>query len=75
MAGLILFAGAIFELRSAARATEKESVAEARLKAAEAESLRQQRELVDTYFKSGCVAKRARRTRNLPHRAGFGAGV
>jgi eukaryotic-like serine/threonine-protein kinase len=51
MVAVVLFAGAIFEQRSAARAAQKESAAEARLKAAESESLRQQRELVDAYFK------------------------
>ncbi len=41
----------IFEQRSAARAAQRDSIAEARLNVVEAESLRQQRELTDAYFK------------------------
>ena len=41
----------IFEQRSAARAAQRDAVAEARLKVIEDESLRQQRELTNAYFK------------------------
>ena len=51
VAGLTLFGATVFELRSAARSTQRDFVAEQRLKVIEAESLRQQRELVDAYFK------------------------
>lgn len=51
VAALTLFGATIFELRSAERAAQEDSVAEARLKVVEAETLRQQRELADAYFK------------------------
>ncbi len=53
MTALVLFAGAVFEQRSAARATRNEAVAEARLKVADAESLRQQSDLQNAYFRLG----------------------
>jgi serine/threonine protein kinase len=49
--GLTLFGVTIFEQRSAAQAARKESVAEARLKVIEAESLRQQSDLQQAYFR------------------------
>ena len=49
--GLTLLGVTIFEQRSAAQAARKESVAEARLKVIEAESLRQQSDLLAAYFR------------------------
>jgi tetratricopeptide (TPR) repeat protein len=46
-----LLGATIFELRSAERLAQKDAIAETRLKDIEAESLRQQGDLVDTYFK------------------------
>lgn len=51
LATLILSGAAIFELRSAASAAQKDALAEARLKVVEAESLRQQGDLMDAYFR------------------------
>ncbi len=51
IAALILFAGALFEQRAAARAARNEAAAEARLQAAEAESLRQESDLETAYFR------------------------
>ena len=51
VAALALFGATIFEQRSAARATHQESAAEQRLKVLESESLRQQGDLMDTYFR------------------------
>jgi serine/threonine protein kinase len=51
VATLTLFGTAIFEERSAARSAQRDFISEDRLKVIEAEFLRQQRELVDTYFK------------------------
>jgi serine/threonine protein kinase len=51
IAALTLFGATIFEQRSAARAAQRDSIAEARLNVIEAESLRQQRELMDAYFR------------------------
>lgn len=50
MVALTLLAATILEQRSAALAAHKESAAEERLKVAESESLREQRELLDAYF-------------------------
>jgi serine/threonine protein kinase len=50
VATLTLFGATIFEQRSAARAAQQDSIAESRLKLIEAESLRQQRDLMDAYF-------------------------
>jgi serine/threonine protein kinase len=50
VAALTLFGAAIFELRSAQRAAQQDSVAEARLKVIEAESRRQQIELSNSYY-------------------------
>jgi serine/threonine protein kinase len=47
---LTLLGATIFELRSAERAAQQDSVAESRLKVVEAESLRLQGELMDAYF-------------------------
>jgi len=46
-----LFAATIFEQRTAALAARKESAAEQRLKLIEDQSLRQQRDVMDAYFK------------------------
>jgi serine/threonine protein kinase len=51
MAALTLFAAAIFEQRSAARAARERSLAEERLRMVDVESLRQQRDLLDVYFR------------------------
>ena len=51
VAALTLFGATIFEQRSAARAATKEAAAEERLKVSEAESLRQQLDLMDVYFR------------------------
>jgi serine/threonine protein kinase len=51
IAAMTLFGATLFELRSASRAGQQDAIAEARLKVVEAESLRQQRELIDTYFR------------------------
>ena len=51
VAVLTLFGTAIFELRSAERAAQQDSVAEQHLKVLETESLRQQGELMDAYFR------------------------
>ncbi len=51
LAILTLSGAAIFELRSAASAAQKDALAEERLKVVEAESLRQQGELMDAYFR------------------------
>lgn len=50
VAVLTLFGTAIFELRSAQRAAQEDSVAESRLKVIEAESRRQQVELSNSYY-------------------------
>jgi len=49
VAGLTLLGATIFELRSASRAAQKDSVAEARLNVVEAEAVRQQLELSKVY--------------------------
>jgi serine/threonine protein kinase len=51
IAALTLFGATIFEQRSAARAAQRDSIAEARLNVVEAESLQQQRDLMDAYFR------------------------
>jgi len=51
IAGLTLLGATIFEQQSAARAAHRDAIAEARLKVVEAESLRQQRDLMDAYFR------------------------
>jgi serine/threonine protein kinase len=51
LATLTLSGAAIFELRSAASAAQKDALAEERLKVVEAESLRQQGDLMDAYFR------------------------
>jgi tetratricopeptide (TPR) repeat protein len=48
---LTLCGATIFELRSAERSAQQDSVAESRLKVVEAESLDQQRKLMEAYFK------------------------
>jgi serine/threonine protein kinase len=51
LAILTLSGAAIFELRSAASAAQKDALAEERLKVVETESLRQQGDLMDAYFR------------------------
>jgi len=51
VAALTLFGATIFELRSAERAAQQDLVDEQHLKVLETESLGQQRELMDAYFK------------------------
>jgi len=51
IAALTLFGATIFEQRSAARAAQRDSIAEARLNVVEAEFLQQQRDLMDAYFR------------------------
>ena len=51
LALLTLSGAAIFELRSAASAAQKDALAEERLKVVETESLRQQGDLMDAYFR------------------------
>ena len=51
VAALTLFGATVFELRSASSAAQRESAAEERLKVVEAESLREQGELIDAYFR------------------------
>jgi eukaryotic-like serine/threonine-protein kinase len=53
VASLTLFGATVFELWSADRAARQESVAEERLKIVDAESLRQQGDLIDAYFRLG----------------------
>jgi len=50
IAALTLLGATIFEQRSAARAAQRDVIAEARLSVIEAETLRQQRALMDAYF-------------------------
>ena len=51
VAALTLFGATVFELRSAASAAQRESAAESGSRSVEAESLRQQGELMDAYFR------------------------
>ena len=51
VAAVTLFGATVFELRSAARSAQRDFVAEQRLKVVETQSLRQQGELMDAYFR------------------------
>jgi serine/threonine protein kinase len=51
VAAVTLLGATVFELQSAARSAQNESAAEERLKIVEAESLRQQGDLLETYFR------------------------
>jgi tetratricopeptide (TPR) repeat protein len=53
-----LFSTAILEQRSAARAAQKDLAVEEQLKVSQTESLRQQRELLDAYFRLGELQSR-----------------
>ncbi len=51
VAAVTLFGATVFELRSAASAAKRDFVAEQRLKVVEAESLREEGDLMDAYFR------------------------
>ena len=51
VAAVTLFGATLFELRSAASAAQRDFVAEQRLKVVEAESLREEGDLMDAYFR------------------------